>query len=217
MNDNGIAPNWSTFYNAGMRGRKGTSWQGGWRALSFWRWPGQWKPHAVTQLTAHLDVLPTLCDLTGAPIPAELKPKLQGFSLRPLLENDRNPAWAHDDRMIFQNVGRWPDGQAAAHKYSGAAVIQGHYLCISASDDFKATPSQTANWRLFDLSGDMACRKNLVPQEPELTRKLATAYDAWWNATYPDLVKWGGDGPKAAAAFQKHERKNRKKKSPHEP
>ncbi len=64
MNDNGETHGLDV-YNAGMRGSKCTIWQGGYRAMSFWKWAGKWQPHEVQNLTAHLDVLPTLCDLAG--------------------------------------------------------------------------------------------------------------------------------------------------------
>ena len=128
MNDNGQTHGLEV-YNAGMRGCKATAWQGGCRAMSFWKWPGKWQPHTVQNLTAHLDVLPTLCELAGAEIPADLAAKLEGWSLRPLLESPEPIAW-HDDRLLFHHVGRWPSGLAADHKYAMAAVQTGDYLLV---------------------------------------------------------------------------------------
>ena len=88
MNDNGQTHGLDV-YNAGMRGSKCTIWQGGSRAMSFWKWPAQWKPHEVRNLTAHLDVLPTLCDVAGANIPPDLGAQLEGYTLRPLLESSQ--------------------------------------------------------------------------------------------------------------------------------
>jgi arylsulfatase A-like enzyme len=128
MNDNGATMG-AELYNAGMRGVKCTAWQGGVRAMSFWRWPGRWQPHTVSNMTAHLDFLPTLCDLAGVEIPASVSGQLEGFSLRPLLESEKKIAW-HDDRMLFHHTGRWPSGMAAEHKYSRASVMQGDYLLV---------------------------------------------------------------------------------------
>ena len=128
MNDNGETHGLDV-YNAGMRGCKATAWQGGSRAMSFWKWPDKWQPHAVQNLTAHLDVLPTLCEIAGAKIPAELAPKLEGYSLRPLLESTKPLAW-QDDRLLFHHVGRWPSGLAADHKYAMAAVQTANYLLV---------------------------------------------------------------------------------------
>jgi arylsulfatase A-like enzyme len=149
MNDNGAT--WGLdVYNAGMRGCKCTIWQGGTRAMSFWRWPGHWQPHTVDNLTAHLDVFPTLCDVAGVSVPQKLQSELEGFSLRPLLEEQKPGAW-HDDRMLFTHVGRWPSGLAASHKYAMAGVRQGDYLLLR---------SRPCN--------DPACRKDY--------RSMCTAY-----------------------------------------
>ena len=128
MNDNGVTAGLDV-YNADMRGSKCTIWEGGSRAMSFWRWPGKWKPKQVDALTAHLDVLPTLCDLTGAAIPPAVAEQLEGFSMVPLLEAEGPISW-HDDRYLFHHVARWPSGLAAQHKYAMAGVRQGNYLLV---------------------------------------------------------------------------------------
>lgn len=128
MNDNGQTEGLDV-YNANMRGCKCTIWEGGSRAISFWRWPTQWQPKTDNHLTAHLDFLPTLCDLAGAEIPQPIADKLDGFSLKPLLEGDKPNDWP-DDRILFQHTARWPGGLAASHKYSNCGVRQGNYLLL---------------------------------------------------------------------------------------
>ena len=128
MNDNGQTCGLDV-YNAGMRGCKTTAWQGGSRAFSFWRWPGQWIPHRVDNLTAHLDFLPTICELTGTPLPKRLQGELEGFSLVPLLKAKGPLSW-HDERMVFLHTGRWASGLANAHKYAKASVLQRHFILV---------------------------------------------------------------------------------------
>ena len=128
MNDNGQTCGLDV-YNTGMRGCKTTAWQGGSRAFSFWRWPGQWIPHRVDNLTAHLDFLPTICELTGTPLPKRLQSQLEGFSLVPLLKAKGPLSW-HDERMVFLHTGRWASGLADAHKYAKASVLQGHFILV---------------------------------------------------------------------------------------
>ncbi|MGB6223172.1 MAG: sulfatase-like hydrolase/transferase [Haloferula sp.] len=131
MNDNGVTEGLDIF-NAGMRGCKCTIWQGGTRAMSFWHWPARWQPHQADNLTAHLDVLPTLCELAGAKVPDTLRGKLDGFSMVPLLESAQPVDW-HPDRMLFQHVARWPGGLAASHKHAMCAVRQGHHLLLRST------------------------------------------------------------------------------------
>lgn len=224
MNDNG-GTHGLDVYNAGMRGCKATAWPGGSRAMSFWKWTDKWQPHAVQNLTAHLDVLPTLCDLAGATITKDLAPKLEGWSLRPLLESTQPLAW-HDDRLLFHHVGRWPSGLAADHKYAMAAVHTANYLlvrsepCGSAACEKYASQCTTlrlvqkgvkratytkenaafhwgvttpGRWSLFDLRSDLKCERDLSGSHPDLTSKLAAAYDSWWDALFPTMIENGGD------------------------
>ncbi|MEY3894487.1 MAG: Arylsulfatase [Verrucomicrobiota bacterium] len=128
MNDNGVTEGLDV-YNASMRGCKCTVWEGGTRAMSLWRWPGKWPAHTVKNLTAHLDVLPTLCEVAGLKPPEALASKLEGFSLTPLLESDKPAEW-HEERMLFSHVGRWPGGLAAAHKHAMCSVRQRHHLLL---------------------------------------------------------------------------------------
>lgn len=131
MNDNGQTEGLDV-YNAGMRGCKATIWEGGSRALSFWKWPGKWQSRTVDNLTAHLDVLPTLCEVAGVSIPAELEEDLEGFSLVPLLESGEPVDW-NPGRMLYHHVGRWPSGTAASHKHSMGGVRKGHHLLIRST------------------------------------------------------------------------------------
>ena len=52
-------------YNAGMRGKKGSPYEGGHRVPLFMHWPGGGftEKHEVHELTANIDLLPTLIDL----------------------------------------------------------------------------------------------------------------------------------------------------------
>jgi len=87
MTDNGGTAGVKTF-NAGMRGAKGTPYEGGTRVPSFWRWPNGWKGGVdVPALTAHLDIFSTLAEIAGAKVPEPVAAKLDGRSLLPLLKN----------------------------------------------------------------------------------------------------------------------------------
>jgi len=131
INDNGVTEGLDV-YNAGMRGCKATAWEGGTRAMSFWRWPNHWEPRTVNNLSAHLDVLPTLCELAGVEVPESLQSELEGFSLMPILEAKDDISW-HDDRMLFHHVGRWPSGLAESHKYAMVSARKGDYLLVRSA------------------------------------------------------------------------------------
>jgi arylsulfatase A-like enzyme len=128
MSDNGQTHGLDV-YNANMRGCKATAWHGGTRTFSYWRWAGHWPAHQVDNLSAHLDVLPTLCAVAGVKTPEKLQPELEGFSLLPVLKAKKPIAW-HDGRLLYHHVARWPGGMAADHKYAMAGVRQGSYLLV---------------------------------------------------------------------------------------
>ena len=132
INDNGVTEGLD-IYNANMRGPKCSAWEGGTRAFSFWRWPNKWQPKVLDNLTAHLDVLPTLCELVEADIPEELEAKLEGYSLIPLLESNKEKIKWNPERTLFHHVARWPSGFAEKHKYAMAGVRQGNYLMLRSN------------------------------------------------------------------------------------
>jgi len=226
MNDNGVTVGLDV-YNANMRGCKCTIWEGGSRAMSFWKYGDKWKPKINKSLTAHLDVFPTLCDYADIKLPKEHSEKLQGFTLRPLLE-EQSPSSFPEDRLLFQHIARWPSGHAAAHKYAGAAVRYKNYLLLqSGSCDLdpaicsghrgqcptyrniakgavKATYTEKnaqyhwgittkGSWSLYDIEEDPGCNNNIKEQHKELTQRLSSAYNTWWDKTYPIMLSAGGD------------------------
>ncbi len=78
-------------WNGGMKGRKGSTDEGGVRSPMLIRWPAKIKgDHVVTQLGAAIDLLPTLADLVEIPV-ASQKP-LDGISLKTALLTGKNSA-----------------------------------------------------------------------------------------------------------------------------
>src|SRR4051812_26066416 len=86
-------------WNGGMKGRKGSTDEGGVRSPLLLRWPGHVKPGTkIAQITAAIDLLPTLAELTGVEIASD-KP-LDGKSVAPLLLG-KPVDWP--DRTIFSH------------------------------------------------------------------------------------------------------------------
>jgi arylsulfatase A-like enzyme len=187
MNDNGGTAGVPVF-NAGLRGQKGTPWQGGTRGISFWRWRGKWAPGDVAALAAHIDIFPTLADLAGARWDDRLRQQVEGRSLLPLL---KNPHADWPDRFLFTHVGRWDvktNGREA--KMANCRVRWRNYSLVSTS---KETQQQ---WQLFDLGRDPGETTNVAEMYPDIVNTLATAYDAWWDSLPPYLVNEQQTGPK---------------------
>ena len=115
-------------YNANMRSEMLS--MGGWHVPFPLAMARQMKPRVLGNLTAHLDILPTLCELAGVKIPQESNLQLEGFSLLPLLTSEHaNEEW-QKERILFHHVARWPSGYAEKHKYTMAGVRKGNHLML---------------------------------------------------------------------------------------
>jgi arylsulfatase A-like enzyme len=146
--DNG--PN-SWRWNGDMKGRKGSTDEGGVRSPLFVRWPGRIKPGAVVrELAGAIDLLPTLTKLAGVPL-APPKP-LDGADLSPLLVSPSPAAWP--DRLIFSHQ----NGRVSARS-------QQYRL-----DDRGA---------LFDMVADPGQRTNIAAAQPAVAKQMAAAVAAW--------------------------------------
>lgn len=172
MNDNGGTAGVKV-YNAGMRGSKVQPWWGGTRAMSLWRWPGRLGPSDVKVLCSATDLFPTLCELAGAKVAADVSAKLEGRNLVPLLHNLQTK-W--DERYLFTHVGRWQPG-TPPEKYGGCSVRFNKFQLVR----------EGKKWSLYDIASDPAEKNDLSAAKPELAAQLEKAYDAWWESVQPDL------------------------------
>jgi arylsulfatase A len=156
MTDNG--PNGER-YNAGLRGRKGTVYEGGVRVPFFIRWPGRFQAgRKVNAIAAHIDIYPTLLDLCGAGAPKGRA--LDGLSLRSLIENARGN-WP--DRPIYTHSER-PGRENAI--YPGAIRTQRFTLVNGAE--------------LYETEADPGESKDVAASYPEKTRELRDRYRDWF-------------------------------------
>jgi arylsulfatase A-like enzyme len=178
MNDNGGTEG-VRVWNAGMRGSKNTPYLGGTRAISFWRWPGKWKPAPVNAMTAHVDVFPTLAELAGAKLSPTIKAQVEGRSLIPLLNNP-TANWA--DRTFVRHIGRWPKGtDPNAYKYIQVSVRANRWHLVNDSKE------NVKRWALYDLQNDPSEKTDVAAAHPEIVKMLDAEYDKWWVEALPHL------------------------------
>jgi len=159
--DNG--PN-SRRFNGGMRGIKGHVFEGGLRVPFFIRWPGRLEAgRAIEQIVQHVDVFPTLLELTGVRLP-KTKP-LDGISIAPVLQGsvERLP-----DRTIFEITGRGGRDGTPIARFPGTARTQTHSWVHDGKTEY-----------LFDMQQDPGETTNLLAQQPALAAALRNAYDEW--------------------------------------
>jgi arylsulfatase len=185
MTDNGTATGEQVF-NAAMRGKKGSPWQGGTRVPALWRWPGGFAGgRDISELTAHIDIFPTLAAITGAKVPDEFAGQVEGRSLLPLVKGAK-AAWP--DRTLVTHVGRWEKGKAAEAKYAMCSIRNGRFTLVNPV-------RQGEKWELFDLAADPGEKTNVIAQHPQVAKGLKGRLDEWWTEVTPLLVNEDAVGP----------------------
>lgn len=167
MTDNGTAAGARKphGYNAGMRGAKGSEYEGGHRVPCFWHWP-EGKMNAsrtLKSLTAHIDILPTLIELChlqqkpAAPLPFD------GISLAGLLKANSNSVPELEDRTIF---------------------VQSHR--IEHPKPWRKSTVLWKDWRLvngkelYHLKSDPSQTVDLAKSRTELHKQLKDKYESWY-------------------------------------
>lgn len=157
MTDNG--PNGAR-YNGGMRGTKASMHEGGVRVPGFIQWKERLPEGLeVAPLAAHIDLLPTLLELAGIPIPDDLQ--IDGKSLVPLF-NEQAADWP--ERMIFHafSEGNLPPLRGAVRTERYRVVF-----------DHQGPAS------LFDMIADPGQKNDLADSLIQLKDSLTTAYQLW--------------------------------------
>ncbi|MEM7316871.1 MAG: arylsulfatase, partial [Planctomycetota bacterium] len=162
--DNGTSSG-SKVFNAGMRGQKGSEYDGGHRVPLFLRWPagGLDEARDVKPLTAHVDVVPTLIDLCGIASPEGVK--FDGTSIRALLES-KSVDWP--DRILVTDSQRVKD----PIKWRKSAVMTSQWRLVNGKE-------------LYDMSSDPGQKSNVASGHPEVVARLTAFYDAWWEELLP--------------------------------
>ena len=148
-------------FSAGMRAQKGSEYDGGHRVPFFLHWPagGFNQSRDIPQLTAHIDVLPTLLELCGIDLPEELR--LDGKSLVPLLRGD-NADWPERTLVVHSQRIEHPE------KWRKSAVMTKRWRLINGVElyDIQAEPGQVAN---------------VASGHPQVVEELRRKYETWWK------------------------------------
>ncbi len=155
-------------FNGGMRGVKGTLYEGGHRVPCFIRWPAGSLGAArdIDELTEVQDILPTMIDLLGFTTPPGTQ--FDGVSLVPLLRG------------------------TAAHLPDRKLVVQySHYLHPLPTKGDAAV--MWHNWRLiqgkelYDVAADPRQQRNVATRHPEVVAEMRSHYDRWWAKVEPRI------------------------------
>jgi len=156
MTDNG--PNGDR-YNGGLRGRKGSVYDGGIRVPFYLRFPARFKERrTVDAMAAHIDLFPTILSLCGVEPPEG--PTIDGVDVTPLMEGE-TADWP--DRRFFTH---WA-GREPLAKFPGA-VRTDRYSLINGRE-------------LYDLKADRGQSNDIAGENPGVVEELSQAYDDWFE------------------------------------
>lgn len=148
-------------FNAGLRGLKGSPYDGGHRVPYFIRWPNEKVDGGqdVTRLTANVDFMPTILDLCGVEVPAERT--FHGQSLKQLLHGDEKgwPArtMVTDSQRLTNPV-----------KWRLSSVMTDRWRLVNGRE-------------LHDINEDREQRHDLAEQHPDVVEELRGEYEKWWE------------------------------------
>jgi arylsulfatase A-like enzyme len=162
--------------NGPLRGYKRDLTEGGIRAPMLARWPGKIAPGTVTgHISAHWDILPTVCELAGAEIPGEI----DGISMAATLLGEKEQEEHEYLYWEFYEQG----GKKAARWGDWKAVQTG------------INKNPKAPIEIYDLSKDIGEEKNLAEVRPDMVNRakeiFTDAHEPSPNWIFADKKKKG--------------------------
>jgi arylsulfatase A-like enzyme len=145
-------------FNSGMRGKKGSKYEGGHRVPFFIRWPAQNLVGGkdINSVTSYSDVFPTLVDLCDLEVPASVE--YDGVSLTPYFKGNENKK-----RVIFTDTQRMKE----LKKWKDCSIMTNKWRLIDGKE-------------LYDMEADAGQKTDLSAKYPEVVEKLKQEYEIWW-------------------------------------
>ena len=138
--------------NGPLKGYKRDLYEGGIRVPTLAYWPGKVKPGRTDHISAFWDFLPTVAELTGASIPADI----DGISYLPTLTGEGTQA--QHDYLYWE-----------FHERGGRlAIRQGKWKGVR----YEVLENPDSPLELYDLSQDIGEENNVAAQHPEVAAQL---------------------------------------------
>jgi arylsulfatase A-like enzyme len=138
----------------GLRGNKGTIWEGGLRVPGIIEWPARIKPRITSYPASTMNILPTLVDLLGLPKDSMLE-LVDGMSIKPLLAGEIGPRT-----------------KPIPFHYNGKAAL--------IDNDLKIVTEKigSGKYLMFDLKADKTESNDLFAERPVDAKRLRAALNA---------------------------------------
>ena len=138
-------------FNAGLRGRKSSTYEGGIRVGASLQWPARWsKAKQIETIAAHIDIAPTLLAAAGVTSPEG--PAFDGVNLLPLLDGQASQ-WPQ--RPLFFQCHRG----LAPKPFPNCAIVTDRYKLVGFPGTFNREDLDTSGepiLELYDVQADWA-------------------------------------------------------------
>lgn len=153
-------------FNAGLRGKKASHYDGGHRVPFFVSWPEGDILHKGKSdaLAANVDLLPTLSNLAG--IGFKPKKPLDGCTIVDVLRGKKEDF----DRMLVVDTQRdqWPE------KGKNSSVLSTEWRLVNGIE-------------LYNFRNDPGQRKDVSAENPDIVKEMQVFYDSWWSDIQTDI------------------------------
>lgn len=153
--DNGGLPKIIPDTVGGLRGNKGSVWEGGLRVPCIIEWPAAIKPRITNYPAATLDIFPTIAELLELPEAALLQPT-DGTSLKPLLGRELE---SREKPIPFRF-------------HEKGALIDGDYKIV-------ATDIAKESFELYNLKTDPKESKDISKDHPDIFNRMKSLFLEW--------------------------------------
>ncbi len=189
-----------------LREGKGNMWEGGARVPALMRWPGE-IPAGETcdKLAATIDILPTLCNLTGAPLS---KNKIDGVNIWPLISGEKDVIprreyfYYYTKQLRAVRQDNWK--LMFPHQYRSYAGVE------PGKDGFPGPYSRRqSGLELYNLQDDIGETTDLAKKHPEIVRELQELGEKAREDLGDALTKREGNGVREPGRLQQENRKGK--------
>jgi len=203
-----------------LRGKKGMLYEGGIRVPGIIRWPGHTKPRSVSkEPVSGVDLLPTICDITGIPVPADRA--IDGTSWLPILDG-QSIKRATPLYWQFNLARSKPKVALRDGDWKILATLTGRELkpggAIKADDQKAIKTAELDTFELYNLRKDIAEEHNLARQEPQRLKRMAARLRTLYRDVRDESRTWPAwkfarvEGKRIRAFYRAAEKAKQRKK-----
>jgi arylsulfatase A-like enzyme len=154
-------------FSAGMRGKKGSPYDGGHRVPCFIHWPAGNldKGNDFSGLAAHIDLFPTLAEMCK--LEKQGENKIDGISLWKFINGELD--WGPVKRTLFVDSQRLEEPEL----FRGSAVMQEGWRLVYGKE-------------LYDMNSDPGQTRDVSGEYPEKVKELKSLYEKWFKDVFSD-------------------------------